>query len=327
MRGQMPIGERHRRMQHDHTVMFRELAHLSGFSLERLASLCEVAESGSIGQASRGDVNRQSLLSRQIAELEVVFGVALLARQSRPFRLTSEGRELAQAARQFFQVADDIQKRASGQARRVVIGAGETLIQWLLFPVCEALRKQGGDAIFVFKNLDSMRLVDGLQQGGVDVALLRKEDVPPSLKHAGEWRYAYTAFVPRALSRASAELKIEELAALPWALLEGNGHFRQFLEGKAREHGIKPNIALECSSYTQVAMAIQTGRYAGFLPEFARGAAFSTSASILQRPAVKSLRYERVLTLAWREATVRSRAVVESVITMLKARITASFKQ
>ena len=73
-------------MQHDRAVMFKHLANQSGVSLERLASLCEVAEAGSIGQASRGDVNRQSLLSRQIAELEVVFGVALLARQSRPFR-------------------------------------------------------------------------------------------------------------------------------------------------------------------------------------------------------------------------------------------------
>ena len=105
--------------------MFKSLANQSGFSLERLASLCEVAEAGSIGQASRGDANRQSQLSRQIAELEAVFGVALLARQSRPYRLTAEGRELAQAARQLFQAVDDVQKRAGGAAQRVVIGAGE----------------------------------------------------------------------------------------------------------------------------------------------------------------------------------------------------------
>ena len=108
--------------------MFHQLANLSGFSLERLASLCEVAEAGSIGQASRGDANRQSLLSRQIAELEAVFGIALLARQSRPFRLTAQGKELAQAARQFFQSVDDLQKRAGNEAQRVVLGAGEALM-------------------------------------------------------------------------------------------------------------------------------------------------------------------------------------------------------
>jgi DNA-binding transcriptional LysR family regulator len=308
-------------MRHDHAVMFKQLANQSGVSLERLASLCEVAEAGSIGQASRGDANRQSLLSRQIAELEAVFGLALLARQSRPFRLTPEGRELAQAARQFFQVADDLQRRAENIAQRVVIGAGETLIQWLLFPTCEAMLKQASGIVFAFKNLDSTRLVDSLQQGEVDVALIRKEEVTPSLMQAGDWRYANVAFVPKTLSRTTTELKLAELARLPWAVLEGQGHFRQFLESKARAHGIKLNAALECSSYTQVAMAIQTGRYAGFLPEFAKGTAFEAGSTILQRQTEKELRYERTLTLAWREATVRSRQVVEKLIPALKAQL------
>lgn len=301
--------------------MFKHLANQSGFSLERLASLCEVAEAGSIGQASRGDANRQSLLSRQIAELEAVFGLALLARQSRPYRLTNEGRELAQAARQFFQVADDLQRRAADAAQRVVIGAGETLIQWLLFPVCESIRKQNANVTFAFKNLDSERLVDSLQKGEVDVALLLKEEVPPSLTRSGEWRCTHAAFVPTALSRNTTELKLAELSSLPWALLEGQGHFRQFLEYRARTHGIKLNVSLECSSYTQVAMAIQTRRYAGFLPEFAKSAAFAAHSSLVQRPTEKSLRYERTLTLAWREATMRSRPIVEQLVPVLRAQI------
>lgn len=301
--------------------MFKHLANQSGFSLERLASLCEVAEAGSIGQASRGDANRQSLLSRQIAELEAVFGVALLARQSRPFRLTPEGRELAQSARQFFQVADDIQKRASGQAQRVVIGAGETLIQWLLFPACEAIQRQAGKVVFTFKNLDSTRLMESLQQGEIDVALIRREEVSPSMVHSEAWTYSQAAFVPKVLSRSTSALKFEELAALPWAVLEGRGHFRQFLESKARQSGIKLNAALECSSYTQVAMAIQTGRYAGFLPEFAKNAAFAGNSAVIQRPLERELKYERSLVLAWREASVRNRPFLEKVIAALTERI------
>jgi DNA-binding transcriptional LysR family regulator len=301
--------------------MFKQLANQSGVSLERLASLCEVAEAGSIGQASRGDVNRQSLLSRQIAELEVVFGAPLLARQSRPFRLTPEGRELAQAARQFFQVADDIQKRACGQAQRVVIGAGETLIQWLLFPACEAIQRQAGKVVFTFKNLDSTRLMELLQQGAIDMALIRREEVSPSLAHSEAWTYSQVAFVPKVLSRSTSALKTDLLAALPWAVLEGRGHFRQFLEIKARESGIKLNAVLECSSYTQVAMAIQTGRYAGFLPEFAKHAAFIGNGNVVQRPLAKELSYDRSLVLTWREASVRNRPFLEKVIEALRVRI------
>lgn len=294
--------------------MFRALANLSGFSLERLASLCEVAEAGSIGQASRGDANRQSLLSRQIAELEAVFGVPLLARQSRPFRLTVHGKELAQASRLFFQSVEDLQKRAGNEAQRVVVGAGEALIQWLLFPVCEAVKSEVAGVVFAFKNLDSVRLVDGLQRGDIDLALTRTGNVSPSLSHAGNWRYAYAPFVPKGLSRSTGELTVSDLARLPWALLEGRGHFRQFLEGAVKQHGGEIHCTLECSSYTQVAMAIQTGKYAGFLPEFASGAAFASNAAVIQRPVVKALRYERTLTLAWREATLRARPVLDKVI-------------
>ncbi len=88
---------------------------------------------------------------------------------------------------------------------------------------------------------------------------------------------------------------------------------------------VMPLVALECSSYTQVAMAIQTGRYAGFLPEFAKGTAFAGSPAIMQRPIEKGLCYERSLTLAWREATVRARPVLEKVIAALKGRIGRSF--
>jgi DNA-binding transcriptional LysR family regulator len=305
--------------------MFKHLANQSGFSLERLASLCEVAEAGSIGQASRGDANRQSQLSRQIAELEAVFGIALLARQSRPFRLTEQGKELVQAARQFFQSVDDLQKRAGDEAQRVVLGAGEALIQWLLFPACEAVKEEAEDVVFAFKNLDSAGLVDGLQRGELDLALIRTGDVTPSLANTGDWRYAYAPFVPKVLSRSSVELGVAELGRLPWALLEGRGHFRQFLEDAAREQSGGIHCALECSSYTQVAMAIQTGKYAGFLPGFASGAAFASSAAVIQRPVVKAMRYERTLTLAWREATLRARPVLEKVISELKRELSKRF--
>lgn len=300
-------------MLHDSPVMFRELASLSGFSLERLASLCEVGEAGSIGQAARGDANRQSLLSRQIAELEAVFGVALLARQSKPFRLTEEGRELARAARAFFQAAEDVRSRAGGEARRVVIGAGETLIQWLLFPACEAVRKGLGEpVVFAFKNLESARLVEALHQGVVDAALIRPEDAGPGLVCARAWRYEQAAFVPKALSGGTAVLRAVDLGAFPWAVLEGRGHFRRFLEERACAAGVRLNAALECSSYTQVALAVRSGRYAGFLPEFAKPY-LGGGVPVIRRMLEPALAYQRGVALAWREAGVKARPFLAGV--------------
>ena len=296
--------------------MFRELAHQSGFSLERLASLCEVAEAGSIGQASRGDANRQSLLSRQIAELEAVFGVPLLARQARPFRLTTEGRELAQAARLLFQTVGDLRQRVAGEAPRVVLGAGEMLIQWLLFPACDAILRREAGMTFAFKNLDSERLVDAVQQGEVDLALMRREDVPPGFGMAEALEFQQAAFVPRKISPAKGPVQPKELASLPWVVLEGRGHFRSFLEHQAEQAGVRLKTVMECSSYTQVAMAVRTGRYAGFLPEFARSA-FAGDTSILLRPLGRKMTYKRSLVLAWKAATLKNRPFLENLVQSL----------
>jgi DNA-binding transcriptional LysR family regulator len=202
----------------------------------------------------------------------------------------------------------------------VVLGAGEALIQWLLFPACEAVRRQTGKVVWVFKNLESARLAEALQQGEVDVALMRREDVAPSLACSEAWRYEQAAFVPKAVSAETGVLKVQELARLPWAVLEGRGHFRQFLEARAREKGLRLNAMLECSSYTQVALAVRSGRYAGFLPGFARSF-FTGEEAVIQRAPEKALRYERELVLAWREAAVRQRPTVEKAIHGLKARL------
>ena len=80
------------------------------------------------------------------------------------------------------------------------------------------------------------------------------------------------------------------------------------------------NAVMECSSYTQVAMAVQTGRYAGFLPEFAK-TAFTGNNAIIQRSLGKGLRYSRSLVLAWKEATARNRPIVTTIVQELKKRI------
>lgn len=61
--------------------MFQNLFSRSGFSMERLASFCAVADAGSIARVADKDPTRQSLISRQIRELETFFGVELVRRK------------------------------------------------------------------------------------------------------------------------------------------------------------------------------------------------------------------------------------------------------
>lgn len=148
--------------------MFDDLFQDTGLSLERLQSLCLLAEAKGITLAARGDANRQSQFSRQIAELEAYFGVELLDRTSRPRRLTEAGRELAGIARASLSTLQEFRQRAMNQTARLVVGAGDSIIQWWLFPRLEKLQAMLPKVTLVFKNVTTKNAQSGLgRHGGV----------------------------------------------------------------------------------------------------------------------------------------------------------------
>jgi DNA-binding transcriptional LysR family regulator len=80
----------------------RSFSEQKGLSLDRLQTLCLVAEKGGVMAAARGNPNRQSLYSRQLRELEGYFGAPLIDRSRTPHSLTDLGRQVERMARGFF---------------------------------------------------------------------------------------------------------------------------------------------------------------------------------------------------------------------------------
>lgn len=279
-------------------IMIESIASVAGLSLDRLVTLCVVAEAGSIAEASGGDANRQSQFSRQIGELEGVFGAPLLDRRSRPHRLNAAGRRLAASTRLYLRDLEAFRAQASGKELRVVIGAGESLIQELLLPVSERVRVKQPGVRFAFRNLASEDVLSQLVGGEIDLGFLRGEEVSPALATSSAWVYDYEAWVPTTLSRAKGMLKAGELGSMSWAMLEGKGHFRRFLIDRADAAGVTLKIGVECSSYAQIASAVRSGKHAGFLPSFQKVES-NEAVQIEQRKPDKSLRYQRSMVLAW----------------------------
>lgn len=100
--------------------------------MERLGNFCSVADAGSIVGAAKGDPVRQSLISRQIRELESFFGVELVRRRGRGLELTEAGRELAAVGRENFKGLADYAARCRGAAWTARIVASNSVITWLL---------------------------------------------------------------------------------------------------------------------------------------------------------------------------------------------------
>jgi DNA-binding transcriptional LysR family regulator len=104
-----------------------------GVSVERLRTLREVVRAGSIMAAADRDPNRQSLISRQISELEQALGVELLDRASKPHRPTAVAERLAQAHERFVRELEAAAGTEDGRPP-LVIGAGQLVIRGLLIP-------------------------------------------------------------------------------------------------------------------------------------------------------------------------------------------------
>src|ERR1700677_1193840 len=119
--------------------MFAQMLSKGGLSLDRLNNFCRIAEAGGITKAAEGDPGKQSLYSRQIKELETFFGVELKMRRGKGIVLTDAGQQLARLARAHLIGLVDFRRTAQNMPRRISIGSGNSVIEWVLTPRMGAL--------------------------------------------------------------------------------------------------------------------------------------------------------------------------------------------
>lgn len=244
----------------------------SGFSLDRLAGFCAVANAGSIVGAARGDAVRQSLLSRQIRELEEFFGTELVRRQGRGMILTTAGLELAALGRNQLTALGDFAASCRDAPIRTSVAASESLLQWLVLPRLGALRKVARGAVFVLHHEENASIASRVQEGIHDFGLIRRKVVrgEPGAVELGVLEEILIA--PRALLPRPGLTLIEALTSLPMAIPLA-GTLRTAVEvylnrlKKPVRNGM--NLALECTSYLHSAAALKTGDCAALLPRLA----------------------------------------------------------
>ncbi|HET8754761.1 MAG TPA: LysR family transcriptional regulator [Solirubrobacteraceae bacterium] len=88
--------------------------------ISELRSLCAAAETGSLGRAALRLQISQPALSKRLAGLEQLAGVALLERSPRGVSLTPEGRRLYEEAQRLLAVADGVADMLAGLPVRTV---------------------------------------------------------------------------------------------------------------------------------------------------------------------------------------------------------------
>lgn len=309
----------------DSSVMFEALFSERGLSLDRLKVLIEVRDAGSIAQAAPGDPVRQSQFSRQLRELSEFFGCEVAQRRGKILKLTTQGERLAELAREQLRSLEDFRAECREESVAFTIGAGDSLIQWLVIPKLGELIPRFPGTRFATTNLRTNEIVQQLTDCRLDFGIIRKNAVTPALKAVSLGLISYVAIVPEKLVPKKGKLSLERaLRELPLATQTTDGQFTSGLRALAKAHGVSVIPALACQSFPQTLASIKTGKFWAVIPEIAmRDLSFGTYQQIAD-VGLQSLAREAML--AWNPRLVRIRPGAAKVATTLHATLLAGLE-
>jgi DNA-binding transcriptional LysR family regulator len=285
--------------------MFEALFSERGLSLDRLKVLIEVRDAGSIAAAAPGDPVRQSQYSRQLRELSEFFGCEVAQRRGKILRLTAQGERLAELAREQLRALDDFRSECREQSVAFTIGAGDSLIQWLVIPRLGKVVDAFPGTHFSTVNLRTNEIVQQLTECRLDFGIIRRNAMAPGLKSVSLGVVSYVARVPDALAKHKRLTLRQAFESLPLATQTTDGQFASGLREITQALDVPLAPALSCQSFPQTLAALRTGRFWAIVPELAvrelpAGAAHALSDPLLQR-------LDREAMLAWNPRVIRVR--------------------
>ena len=291
--------------------MHEDLFAKSGLSLDRLRVLVAVANAGSIVKAAGDDPVRQSQYSRQLKELETFFEQKLTQRKGRTLSLTPNGQRLANLAREHFNALAHFKAESAEMPLTVRIGAGESLIKWLLIPsLCHI--KAGRESVnWRFANLQTPEIMDRLLDQRLDFGLVRGVEETPPLKSTRLGRLSNSLFVPGKMAVGMPTKPEAAIAQLPMAILEGRSRLRQMIEDGCRKANRRSDIRFECASQPEIAVIVRHGLAAGILPTLAKPDFAGSDVQVLDLSRMKVFDIE--LSLVWNPRALALSEALEGI--------------
>jgi DNA-binding transcriptional LysR family regulator len=291
--------------------MYEALFARSGLSLERLRSLVLVAEAGGISRAVGDDPARQSLVSRQLKELEEFFEVELTRRDGKRLALTPAGNALVEVAREHLTALDDFAKTTREQEVRFQLCSGDSLMHWHIVPRLRPVQRALPNVTLRLAIADPTNIAQLLLELRLDFGVMRANLAERSLSSEPLGTLAYSLFAPRALLRSRSRPDLRWiLEHVPIAMTYDNVLARWW-RSMCNTSSQPGRIALECATFPQAARAVASGAYAAILPRAARAELDRTSVVEVRGPDLDRLTYD--VLLVWNPRLMRLRSSSDAV--------------
>lgn len=277
--------------------MLPEVVAKNGFSLDRLATLCNVIESGSITAAAGPNTSRQSQFSRQIKELEEAVGAKLFERIGKTLKPTPFGEQLARMSRTFFGAVAELASNEAEKPGQLTVGGGEGMLRWVLVPCISALRELDPPIHCKVRSLRSTEIVRELELGRIDVGLVRKTAVSENVAFEKIGTFEFVLVIPRRLLRSRSGEEAYEGKPLAYAELAGEGQLATMARDISKDAGIHLNRVIQAETLSLLLAAVEHGDAAAFLPTPSTFALPTDRFAVLQMEDIDRLSREMVL--AW----------------------------
>jgi DNA-binding transcriptional LysR family regulator len=268
-----------------------------------------VADAGGIAAAAPGDPMRQSQLSRQIAQIEDVYGLALNERRGRGIVLTAAGKALAVATRNMFATLRDVETYGNHARALIAVGTGNSVAHWWAGPRANAF--SGARVRFVM--LSGPEIVAGLVDSQLDFGIVRTSDLRRGLRSRPLGTIDYALYVPNALLPKSKPVDLKQLlATVPVGVLTGEPSFSEQLDDALRHAGLEIEPAYECETIPELRVLVTAGHCAAVLPTLARYELSPARVTELHDPILG--KHEGRMNLVWTSRLERQRPRVAALV-------------
>lgn len=275
-------------------------------SLKQMRYALAVARTAHFGRAAEACGVSQPALSQQILALEGLCGTPLFDRLKTGVRLTPFGKEFIDLARAATESADKVNSFALDHggkpARPLRFGLIPTVAPYLLPEIFPALTQNLPDLRFAISEGRTETLLEGLDDGSLDIALIATEPPQDGPRLTVETLFddPFVLATPRN-EAADGPVSLTALAPERILLLDEGHCFRDQTISACRLDGERSSRTFAATSLSTIVQFVANGQGVTLLPQIAL-----TKEASDPRIAVHKLSEPgagRRLQLVWREAT------------------------
>lgn len=239
--------------------------------LKKLQCFIRVAELGSFTQASLTLDQSQSMVSRQVHQLEIDLNQKLLQRNGRGVTLTSAGRQLLEHGKGILrqvEVAEQALQDENGRHKgKVTVGMTPTLGKLFSVDLVDAFFAQFPECSLAITENLTYWIQKRLILGELDIALLYNPLPSAYLNYELLWTEKLCLIVPESSPIASETvIPLQDLARFPLIIPSRQHMLRNLVEIECARHNVSLNVAMEIDSVSSLLTLVVKGFGYAILP-------------------------------------------------------------